>query len=214
MADAAQGFAVWVVGLPGSGKSNLARGIVEDLAAEGVPARLLQMDARRKAYFPQPDYGREEREEAYRLFAEEAAALTRAGENVVMDGAAYRVAFREYARSLIPRFAEVHVVCALKTAMEREGRRPEGLVMAGLYAKALERRRTGREFPGLGEVVGVDVPFEENPAAEIRIANDDIPKQETRARAMAALRAWLAGGGGGDGEKGGEGGFASGGQRG
>lgn len=186
------GWAVWVVGLPGSGKSALARGLAQALADEGRDVVLLQMDVRRKAYFPQPQYTAAEREEAYRLFAEEAAALAAAGRGVLMDGAAYRVAFRAYARSLIARFAEVHVRCRLETAMAREARRPEGLVMAGLYAKALERRETGRQFPGLGEVVGVDVPFEEDPRAELAITNDDIPKDETRRRALTWLRGWLA----------------------
>lgn len=189
---AGPGWAVWVVGLPGSGKSALARGLARALAEEGRDVALLQMDARRKAYFPNPQYTAAEREQAYRLFAEEAAALVAAGRGVLMDGAAYRTAFREYARSLIPRFAEIHVRCRLETAMAREAKRPEGLVMAGLYAKALERRETGHEFPDLGEVVGVDVPFEENPRAELAITNDDIPKDETRRRALIWLRGWLA----------------------
>lgn len=192
MADADnRGWAVWVVGLPGSGKSNLARAVAETAEGSGREVRWLQMDERRKAYFPEPTYSAEEREEAYRLFAEEAAELTRRGVNVVMDGAAYKVAFREYARSLIPRFAEVHVKCTLDNAMQREAGRKAGLVMAGLYAKALERKRTGRQFPGLGEVIGVDVPFEDNPAAEFTIVNDDIPKQETRRRTLEFLAGWL-----------------------
>ncbi|BBD08343.1 adenylyl-sulfate kinase [Desulfovibrio ferrophilus] len=193
MAESArQGWAIWVVGLPGSGKSNLARAVAEEFGAQGKAVTWLQMDARRKAYFPKPTYSKEEREEAYRLFAEEAAELTRSGINVVMDGAAYKAAFREYARRLIPRFAEVHVQCTLENAMAREGKRAAGLVMAGLYAKALERKRSGKQFPGLGEVIGVDVPFEENPAAEFAICNDNIPKQETRRRTLEFLHRWLS----------------------
>lgn len=193
MSGAAQNgaWAIWVVGLPGSGKSNLARGVTEDLAADGWDVEWLQMDARRKVYFPNPKYTDEEREAAYRMFAEEAASMVEKGQNVVMDGSAYKVAMREYARKLIPRFAEVHVKCTLENAIARESGRPEGLVMAGLYEKALERKRTGRQFEGLGEVIGVDVEFEENPAAEFIIANDDIPKQETRRRTMEFLRGWL-----------------------
>jgi len=193
MTPGGTGWAVWVVGLPGSGKSALARGLARALADEGRDVVLLQMDARRKAYFPDPQYSAAEREEAYRLFAEEAAALAAVGRGVLMDGAAYRAAFREYARARIPRFAEIHVRCRLETAMAREAGRPGGLVMAGLYAKALERQRTGRQFPGLGEVVGVDVPFEESPRAELAITNDDIPKDETRRRALTWLRGWLDG---------------------
>ncbi|MFK4764459.1 adenylyl-sulfate kinase [Desulfobaculum sp. SPO524] len=184
-------WAIWVVGLPGSGKSNLARGIVDDLRKEGYAVQWLQMDARRKVYFPRPQYTAQEREAAYRMFAEEAAQMVENGVNVVMDGSAYQVAMRDYARQLIPNFAEVHVQCTLDNAMQREAGRPAGLVMAGLYEKALRRKETGEEVEGLGEVIGVDVPFEENPRAEFIIANDDIPKEETRRRTMAFVREWL-----------------------
>ncbi|MEW5774376.1 MAG: adenylyl-sulfate kinase [Thermodesulfobacteriota bacterium] len=187
-----EGFAVWVVGLPGSGKSNLARSVAVALGEWGFDPVHLQMDERRKVYFPEPRYTSEEREAAYRMFAEEAAALVQEGRAVVMDGSAYKAAFRDYARSLIPRFCEIHVQCSLEAAMAREAKRPQGLVMAGLYQKALERQATGKDFPGLGQVIGVDVPFEENPQAECVINNEHIPKQETRERALDFLRSWLA----------------------
>lgn len=188
----AEGFAVWVVGLPGSGKSNLARAVTAALAEWGCDPVHLQMDERRKVYFPEPQYTAEEREAAYRMFAEEAAALVREGRAVVMDGSAYKAAFRDYARSLIPKFCEIHVQCSLEAAMAREGKRPAGLVMAGLYRKALERQKTGQQFPGLGQVIGVDVPFEGSPQAECVINNEHIPKQETRGRALEFLHGWLA----------------------
>ncbi len=189
--NAQQGWAIWVVGMPGSGKSNLARALTATLSEEGYDVIWLQMDARRKAYFPKPTYSPEEREAAYTRFAQEAAELTHTGRNVIMDGSAYQVAMRRYARTLIPRFAEVHVQCTLENAMLREGGRSEGLAMAGLYAKAIERKKTGKDFPGLGAVIGVDVPFEEDPQAEFIIANDNIPKQETRRRTLEHLRKWL-----------------------
>ena len=192
------GFAVWVVGLPGSGKSNLARGLAAALGddpglAEGREAVWLQMDERRKAYFPEPRYTDQEREAAYGMFAQEAASLAARGRAVVMDGSAYKAAWRQRARALIPRFCEVHVKCALETAMAREAGREQGLVMAGLYAKALERRRTGKQFEGLGRVIGVDVEFEDDPTAEFTIHNDDIPKAETLRRTLEFVRGWLGG---------------------
>lgn len=187
----AEGFAIWVVGLPGSGKSNLARAVAAALAEWGYDPIHLQMDERRTTYFPEPKYTSEEREAAYRMFAEEAAALVQEGRAVVMDGSAYKAAFRDYARSLIPRFCEIHVQCSLQTAMAREARRPQGLVMANLYAKALERQATGKDFPGLGEVIGVDVPFEQSLKTECVIDNEYITKQETRERTLEFLRSWL-----------------------
>jgi adenylylsulfate kinase len=182
-----RGFAVWITGLPGSGKSTIARRALGLLEERGVEAELLQMDERRKAYVPDPRYTPGERETAYRMFAEEAAAMTRRGRNVVMDGTAPRREMRDYARSLIPRFAEAQVACSLDTAVEREAARPEGKVMADLYRKALERRRTGREFEGLGDVPGVDVPYEMNPEAEITVDSEALTPDQAARRIADAL---------------------------
>ena len=187
-----EGWAIWVVGLPGSGKSTLARGLHDALQGRGVDAVLLQMDERRKAYFPEPKYTAEEREAAYRMFAEEAAGLVRKGRNVIMDGSAHRVSMRRIAREKIFRFAEIFVKCDLETAMAREAGRPAGKVMVDLYRKALERKETGRDFDGLGEVVGVDVPFEQDPLAELVIDNTELSKEETLGKSLHFVDTWLA----------------------
>jgi adenylylsulfate kinase len=193
MADrSGEGWAVWVVGLPGSGKSTLARGLRDALRDRGVDAVLLQMDERRKAYFPEPEYTPGEREAAYRMFAEEGAGLVREGRNVIMDGSAHRVSMRRIAREKISRFAEIFVACDLETAMAREADRPAGKVMADLYRKALVRKETGRDFDGLGDVVGVDVPFERDPRAEFFIDNTGLTKEETLGKTLHFVDTWLA----------------------
>lgn len=167
-------IAIWFTGLPGCGKSTLARAALGMLEKLGVPARCHSMDERRQAYAA--GYDDSGREAAYRLFAEEAAGFVRAGQSVVLDATAPQLAMRAQGRGLVTlaggRFAEVHARCSLKTAMAREAARPQGKVMAGLYAKAMLRKVTGRQFEGLGPVPGVDVPFEEDPAAELTIGND------------------------------------------
>jgi adenylylsulfate kinase len=193
MADrSGEGWAVWVVGLPGSGKSTLARGLRDALAERGVDAVLLQMDERRKAYFPEPEYTPEEREAAYRMFAEEAAGLVREGRNVILDGSAHKVSMRRVAREKIFRFAEIFVACDLETAMAREAARPAGKVMADLYRKALLRKETGNEFNGLGDVIGVDVPFERDPVAEFVIDNTGLTREETLGKTLHFVDTWLA----------------------
>ena len=184
-----QGFLVWFVGLPGSGKSTLARAVHEALGARGMDTVYLQMDERRKVYFPNPSYSDRERHQAYRMFAEEGADLAREGKGVILDGTAYELGMREYARSLVERFAEVYIRCPLDLAMEREAGRPEGLVMADLYRKALERKATGREFAGLGQVIGVDLPFEENPLAECVIDNVGPSMETARDQILECLTA-------------------------
>ena len=184
--------AIWFTGLPGSGKSALARAVCQYLKLAGGDVARLELDDRRKVYFPKPTYSEGEREKAYKLFAEEAAGLYRQNTGlVVLDASAPRRAMRDYARSLMPHFAEIHVRCSLATAMAREAARPEGKVMAGLYAKALERQATGRQFPGLGQVIGVDVPFEADSAAECVVDAEHLTIEQGRDTVLAFLDGWL-----------------------
>lgn len=184
---------LWFTGLPGSGKSAVAKAVEKTLVLAGLRVFRLELDARRKAYFPKPSYSDAEREQAYRLFAEEAAAMAREGryDLLLLDASAPKRAMRDYARGLVPRFAEVHVRCSLATAMAREAARPEGLVMAGLYAKAMLRKTTGRAFPGLGQVIGVDVPFEEDATAECLVDAEHLSVEGGRDAVLAFLRTWL-----------------------
>ncbi|GFK93177.1 Adenylyl-sulfate kinase [Fundidesulfovibrio magnetotacticus] len=187
---ARSGTALWFTGLPGSGKSTLALAVREALAARGVEAELLQMDVRRKVYTPRLTYTDEERELAYALFVEEAAELAARGALVLLDASGPKLAMRRAARERIGRFAEVHLRCRPATAMAREAARPEGRVMAGLYAKAMARKVTGRDFPGLGQVIGVDVPFEEDPGAELVLEADRADVAALRDKVLERFEGW------------------------
>ncbi|WP_462325021.1 adenylyl-sulfate kinase [Desulfoplanes sp.] len=185
------GWAIWFVGLPGSGKSSVAKGVAEVLKGRGIDIVHLQMDERRKVYFPKPTYSSEERAKAYGLFADEGAALAAAGKGVIMDGTAPKVAMRTRARKNTVRFAEVYVHCPLDVAMEREKNRPEGLVMAGLYEKAMERREKGTQFPGLGRVIGVDTPFERDEHAEYIVDNASLTLEQAVSNVVQWFDGWL-----------------------
>jgi len=185
------GWAVWITGLPGSGKTTVAKAVVEGLTRRGFAAVHLSMDERRKVYTPHPVYSPEERERAYAMFVDEAAFLARGGKGVVMDATAPRLAMRRRARALIPRFAEIHLRCPVREAMRREAARPEGLVMAGLYEKALRRKAEGTQTPGLGAVPGVDEPFEEDDKAELVVDAAAIGPEEAARRASAFVFLWL-----------------------
>ncbi len=186
-----RGVALWFVGLPGSGKSTVARLVHRTLLDMGVDAVHLEMDARRVAYAARiaaGAYTEQGREQAYAMFVQEAAELAQAGRCVLMDGTAYRLALRREARERIPVFVEVHVDCSLETAMAREADRPKGRVVAEMYAKALERKRTGARYPELGEVVGVDVPFEVDPGAELRLDSEELSAEACAQKVVDYLR--------------------------
>ena len=95
------GWAVWFVGLPGSGKSSISKRAYEYLRDKGMNVVYLQMDERRKKYFPDPKYTPEERRKAYELFALEGADLAAKGHGVILDGTAAKVEMRHLSRKKI-----------------------------------------------------------------------------------------------------------------
>ena len=185
------GWVIWFVGLPGAGKSTYARAVYEVLKQENVNVAYLSMDRRRELYFPDPEYTEKERVRAYMFFAEDAAQIAYDGQNVIMDGTAHRLSMREYMRHLVPHFAEILIRCPLDIAVKRESNRPENaLITAGLYEKALSRKETGVHYEGLGEVIGVDTEFEENPSAECIIESDKESIEQGRDKVLALISAW------------------------
>jgi adenylylsulfate kinase-like enzyme len=169
---------IYITGLPGSGKSTIARALLKLLSSRGIEAAYLRLDEIRKEIIPEPQYTEEEREKVYRSYAERGLELFRAGKNVILDATAHRRKWRDLLRDKVDNFLEVHIKCDLETCIKRESERKEGLVMAGLYEKALERKRTGKDFPGLGEVIGVDIPYEESKEADIVIESDKLTPEE------------------------------------
>lgn len=144
-------WAIWITGLPGSGKTALARAAAAALKAEGEPVRVLELDEIRKTLTPRPNYSDAERDVVYRALAYLAQLLTEQGVPVIIDATAHRREWRDTARAAIPRFAEVQLVCPSEVCREREQTRPLGHAPRGIYARA------GR--PG-ATVPGVDVPYE------------------------------------------------------
>jgi adenylylsulfate kinase len=170
-------WAIWITGLPGSGKSSIARAAADLLQGEGVPVVRLELDAMRRVVTPVPTYGDAERDLVYRALVWTAAELAGAGVPVIVDATAHRRAWRDLARALIPAFAEVQLTCDLDVCRERERTRRGGQAPRGVYAAA------GR--PG-GRVPGVDVPYEPALAPELTLDTAAISVTEA-ARAVAVL---------------------------
>lgn len=151
-------WAIWITGLPGSGKSTVARQVADALSAEGVAVTVLELDEIRQVLTPQPTYTDAEREVVYRALVYMAKLLTEAGVPVLIDATAHRRAWRDLARRLIPAFAEVRLVCPIDVCAERERSRHGSHAPRDIYARA------GR--PG-ATVPGVYRPYEESSGAEL-----------------------------------------------
>lgn len=113
-------WAIWITGLPGSGKSSIARAAADLLQGEGVPVVRLELDAMRRVVTPVPTYGDAERDLVYRALVWTAAELAGAGVPVIVDATAHRREWRDLARALVARFAEVQLVCPAETCATRE----------------------------------------------------------------------------------------------
>ena len=170
-------WAIWITGLPGSGKSSLARAAAAELRREGEPVRVLELDDIRKVLTPRPTYSDVERDAVYRALACMAAILTEVGVPVIIDATAHRRRWRDLARAAITRFAEVQLTCPLSVCEERERTRPVGHAPRGIYARAGQ--------PG-ATVPGVDVPYEPalEPELTIDTSTEDVRAASARIAAL------------------------------
>jgi adenylylsulfate kinase len=163
------GWAVWLTGLPGSGKTERAKEVLRKLGQQGIKVEYLRMDKLRKILTPEKKYTKLERDYAYRALVLIGKFLTDNRINIIIDATGHKKVWRELARELIPNFAEVYVKCPLEICIERESNRKDDLVVSNLYKKAIERLKTGKKVRGIGQMIGIDVTYEESVRPELII---------------------------------------------
>ena len=122
-------FAVWLTGLPASGKSAIARELVRLLHERGLEVSVLESDVMRTQLTPFPRYDDRDRDFFYGFLAKVGVALVEEGKAVVFDATANRRAYRDAARKRIARFAEVYVDTPLEVCRTRD---PKGLYRQGM----------------------------------------------------------------------------------
>jgi adenylylsulfate kinase len=139
-----RGFAVWITGLPSSGKSSVTRELVQALQELGVPVLVLESDELRSILTPEATYSPAERDQFYRALVLIGALAVRNGINIIFDATANRRAYREHARAVIPSFIEAYIECPLEVCMNRDPK--------GIYGRA----RSG----AASSVPGLQMPYE------------------------------------------------------
>ena len=169
------GLAIWITGLPGSGKSTIA----DELRKRHPEFMILRMDDIRKIVTPEPSYSEEERDIVYRCLVFVAQELTGLGHGVIIDATGNLRKWRELARDLIPGYIEVYLKCSLETCRERETRRHD-------------THGAPKDFYAKGEkgwpVPGVNAPYEEPLSPEIVIDIEAVSVEDAADRIGSFLK--------------------------
>lgn len=166
-----EGFALWLTGIPASGKSSITRELVKQLHAHRVPVVVLESDEMRKILTPAPTYSDEERSWFYRALALIGAMITRSGVNVIFDATANKREYRDQARQAIHKFMEVYVACPQEVCIKRDPK--------GIYAQAAKKTATN--------VPGVQAAYEPPLRPDLTLDGQALPALEA-ARIMEVLK--------------------------
>ncbi len=167
----AKGFTVWFTGLPGAGKSTLARLLEGKLRQLGLQVEVLDGDEVRKRLTKGLGFTREDREENIRRIAYVANLLTKVGAVAIVAAISPYAQSRDEVRTEIENFVEVFVKCSLETCIERDPK--------GLYAKA--QRGEISHFTGISD------PYEEPKNPEIIVETDQEQPDECLMKILSQL---------------------------
>ena len=163
-------FAIWITGLPASGKSTVAAALVKQLRDLNIEIAVLESDAMRKVFSVNSQYDDQDRDYFYASLAFVGRVLTDHGISVIFDATANRRSYRERARQQIPQLIEVFVDCPLDVCIRRDPK--------GIYRKA--QQGEAQHVPGLQ--TRYEPPL--NPALVVR---GDLDDPEDAARRIVEL---------------------------
>lgn len=167
-----EAFAIWLTGLPASGKSSIVSMLRPQLETLGLTVEVLESDEVRRVITPSATYSREERDLFYRALAFTGQRLVTHGVTVIFDATASRRIYRDVARGMIRRFAEVAIECPLALCMQRD--------LKGTYRK-------GRQGES-GAVPGLQEPYEAPLDPELRIDTTTVGPDEAARKILMLIR--------------------------
>jgi adenylylsulfate kinase len=152
----AQGFTLWVTGLPASGKSEIARILEESLLERGLDVERVDEGEVRERWLPGLGFQEAEAAGLTLLVGHVCHLLTRNGVIAVAAAVSPSQEVRDEIRSRIGPFIEIYLKCPAERCRQRD--------TTGNWEKA--RSGTIRGF------VGVDSPYEEPVNPEVLLETD------------------------------------------
>ena len=161
----ATGCVIWLTGLPGSGKTTIARILEAELRARNEKVEVLDGDAVRQGLSPTLGFSAEDRNLHNRRVIYMSKLLERHEVTVIVGLISPYRKTRAYARSELQRFVEVYIKASIDECIQRDPK--------GLYKKALA-----------GEIknfTGIDDPYEEPNTPELTVDTEkETPNESTQ----------------------------------
>jgi adenylylsulfate kinase len=167
------GFTLWFTGLPGAGKSTLARLAAEALIKRGGRVEILDADELRTNLCTGLGFSKQDRDTNIRRIGYVCNLLARNGVIAVAAAISPYREIRDELRREHQRFFEVYVKCPLETLVKRDTK--------GLYQMALKGK--------IRNFTGVTAPYEEPLNPELVVQTDRESRKESLARLLNALEA-------------------------
>jgi len=124
---------VIVCGLPGTGKTTLAREV-----AKNIPAVHISSDAIRMMLLSKRTYSEKEKEGVYEVMFNKAEELLTAGRSVVLDATFYKKSLREKARAIAEKTKSKFFLVECTT--------PEGLLRERMVARKKSESESEADF--------------------------------------------------------------------
>jgi len=167
-----RGVTVWMTGLPGSGKTTLAKLIETRLKSQGLRVEVFDGDEVRKNLSSDLGFSKQDRELHAKRVAYVSKLLSRNGIIAIVALISPYREFRENARKDIPDFFEVYVKASIETCAKRDPK--------GLYKKA----RMGE----IKDLTGPQDPYEEPLNPELIVDTENSTPEESADLIVTSLK--------------------------
>jgi adenylylsulfate kinase len=166
------GFVVWLTGLPGSGKTTMAKFLEKELRSRGLVVETLDGDEVRRNLSPDLGFSKLDREVHAKRVSYVSLLLSRNGVITIVALISPFQSIRDYARNLIGRFVEVWVSCSVETCRKRDPK--------GLYRQAQEGK--------VSHFTGIQDPYEPPINPEVVIDTEHENPESCAKKIMASLK--------------------------
>ena len=166
-----QPCAIWITGLPASGKTTIATLLKENLISKNISVIVLDGDEIRKTVSKDLGFSPQDRKEHNRRVIEIAKLLVKNNFTTIIPIISPYRETRDLARKEIPNFVEVYVKTSLDTCIRRDPK--------GLYQKAKNGEITN--------LTGLQSPYEEPKNPELILDTEKSSPQECLDTIMSYL---------------------------